>query len=155
MGRGAEPGDEGGEPRDGKTHLALDALQPEHNLLGGLGLLVEDGLGLTTVTALLSVVPTLSLAVEVLVSLVMGLVGIGCRCWVEALGRRSRGVWWPGARLSSRRIGVRGIRTRTERPGNSVSNRVRGAWRSGERTLPALYCVTLWAVCLRHSLPLQ
>lgn len=42
--------------------LALSALQTEHNLLGGLSLLVEDGLGLTTVTALLPVVTTLSLS---------------------------------------------------------------------------------------------
>mgnify|MGYP000971216139 CR=1 FL=1 len=41
--------------------LADSALQSEHNLLGGLGLLVEDGLGLTTVTALLAVVTTLTL----------------------------------------------------------------------------------------------
>lgn len=41
--------------------LALDALQSQDNLLGGLGLLVEDGLGLTTVTALLSVVTALTL----------------------------------------------------------------------------------------------
>jgi hypothetical protein len=42
--------------------LALGALQSEHDLLGGLGLLVEDGLGLTTVTALLPVVTTLTLS---------------------------------------------------------------------------------------------
>lgn len=41
--------------------LADSALQSEHNLLGRLGLLVEDGLGLTTVTALLAVVTTLTL----------------------------------------------------------------------------------------------
>lgn len=41
--------------------LALDALQSQDNLLGGLGLLVENGLGLTTITALLSVVTALSL----------------------------------------------------------------------------------------------
>ena len=41
--------------------LALDALQTEDDLLGGLGLLVEDGLGLTTVTGLLAVVTALSL----------------------------------------------------------------------------------------------
>lgn len=44
--------------------LALSALQSQHNLLGGLGLLVEDGLGLTTVTALLPVVTTLTLSVQ-------------------------------------------------------------------------------------------
>jgi hypothetical protein len=41
--------------------FALRALQSEHNLLGGLGLLVEDGFGLTTVTALLPVVTALTL----------------------------------------------------------------------------------------------
>jgi hypothetical protein len=41
--------------------LAGSALQAQDNLLGGLGLLVEDGLGLTTVTALLPVVTTLTL----------------------------------------------------------------------------------------------
>jgi len=30
--------------------LAALALQLQHNLLGGLGLLVEDGLGLTTIS---------------------------------------------------------------------------------------------------------
>ena len=108
---------------------------------------MEDGLGLTTVTALLSVVPTLSLAVEVLVSLVMGW---SRWYWVRVVGSLGMAfVFIAGAR-------VRGIRTRTEKPGSSVSNRAR-AWGSGvvKRTLPALYCVTLWAVCLRHSLPLQ
>jgi hypothetical protein len=41
--------------------LALSALKTQDNLLGGLSLLVEDGLGLTTVTALLPVVTTLTL----------------------------------------------------------------------------------------------
>ena len=41
--------------------LALDALQSQHNLLGSLGLLVEDRLGLTTITGLLAHVTTLSL----------------------------------------------------------------------------------------------
>ena len=44
--------------------LALDALQPQDNLLGSLGLLVEDRLGLTTVTGLLTVVTTLTLGEE-------------------------------------------------------------------------------------------
>jgi hypothetical protein len=44
--------------------LAGSALETEDNLLGGLGLLVEDGLGLTTVTALLPVVTTLTLGVQ-------------------------------------------------------------------------------------------
>lgn len=41
--------------------LARGALQPQDDLLGGLRLLVEDGLGLTTVTRLLAVVSSLSL----------------------------------------------------------------------------------------------
>lgn len=41
--------------------LARGALKTEDNLLGGLSLLVEDRLGLTTVTTLLSVVTTLTL----------------------------------------------------------------------------------------------
>ena len=41
--------------------LALLALQPQNNLPGSLGLLVEDGLGLSSETHLLGVVTTLSL----------------------------------------------------------------------------------------------
>jgi len=40
--------------------LADLALQTKDDLLGGLGLLVEDGLGLTTITGLLPVITTLS-----------------------------------------------------------------------------------------------
>jgi len=52
--------------------LALHALQSQHNLLRGLRLLVENGLGLTTITALLTVVSTLTLAVVRGFSLVSG-----------------------------------------------------------------------------------
>merc|ERR1712147_592313 len=53
--------------------LALDTLETEHNLLGGLSLLVEDRLGLTTVALLLAVVTTLTLGVQrSLTSLVLG-----------------------------------------------------------------------------------
>lgn len=41
--------------------LALGALHTQHDLLGSLGLLTEDRLGLTTITTLLSVVTTLTL----------------------------------------------------------------------------------------------
>lgn len=41
--------------------LALNALQSQDDLLRCLGLLVENGLGLTTVTGLLAVITTLSL----------------------------------------------------------------------------------------------
>lgn len=44
--------------------LAGSALKTQDNLLGGLGLLVENGLGLTTVTTLLPVVTTLTLGVQ-------------------------------------------------------------------------------------------
>ena len=37
--------------------LALGALEPQHQLLGGLRLLPQDGLGLTTETLLFTVVP--------------------------------------------------------------------------------------------------
>jgi len=48
---------------EGKLHLvlALLALKTKHDLLGGLGLLLEHGLGLSTETLLLSVVTALSL----------------------------------------------------------------------------------------------
>merc|ERR1711899_124586 len=42
--------------------LAEGALHLQDDLLGGLGLLVEDGLGLTTVTGLLAVVSATALA---------------------------------------------------------------------------------------------
>ena len=44
--------------------LARSALKTQNDLLGGLGLLVEDGLGLTTVTTLLPVVTALTLGEE-------------------------------------------------------------------------------------------
>ena len=44
--------------------LASSALKTQDDLLGSLGLLVEDGLGLTTITALLPVVTTLTLGVQ-------------------------------------------------------------------------------------------
>ncbi len=53
--------------------LALLALQTEGDLLSGLGLLVEDRLGLTTVTHLLGVVSSLALGeVGGLAGLVLG-----------------------------------------------------------------------------------
>lgn len=50
-------------PLQGKLGLGLahSALQPQNNLLGGLGLLVEDLLCLTTITGLLAVITTLTL----------------------------------------------------------------------------------------------
>jgi len=53
--------------------LAGSALKTQDDLLGGLSLLVEDGLGLTTITALLSVITTLTLGEKgSLSSLVLG-----------------------------------------------------------------------------------
>merc|ERR1719378_1615803 len=43
--------------RDLVLPLALSALQPQDQLLGGLGLLPQDGLGLTSEPLLLAVVP--------------------------------------------------------------------------------------------------
>jgi len=53
-------------PLQRHLHLvfAYSALQPQNDLLGGLGLLVEDRLGLATVSGLLSVVTALSLCEE-------------------------------------------------------------------------------------------
>lgn len=66
--------------------LALDALQSQDNLLGGLGLLVEDGLGLTTITGLLAVVTTLSLGEKrSLTSLVLGDLVLGVLAALSAL----------------------------------------------------------------------
>lgn len=66
--------------------LALDALQSQHDLLGSLGLLVEDGLGLTTITRLLAVVTSLSLSEQRgLASLVLGDLVLGVLAAVLAL----------------------------------------------------------------------
>lgn len=66
--------------------LALDALQSQDNLLGGLGLLVEDRLSLTTVTGLLTVVTALSLGEQRgLASLVLGDLVLGVLAALLAL----------------------------------------------------------------------
>jgi hypothetical protein len=44
--------------------LALGAFETKHDLLGCLGLLVEDRLGLTSVTGLFTIVTSLSLGEE-------------------------------------------------------------------------------------------
>ena len=56
--------------------LALSALQPQHQLLGGLGLLPQDGLGLTSETLLLTVVPLCkySIRIEMVVVVVVRVV---------------------------------------------------------------------------------
>lgn len=66
--------------------LALDALQSQNDLLGSLGLLVEDRLGLTTITALLSVVTALTLGEQRgLASLVLGNLVLGVLAALLAL----------------------------------------------------------------------
>ena len=59
------------------THMSQNtyfgALKTEHDLLGGLGLLVEDGFGLSTVSGLFAIVTTLTLSVQgSFTSLVLG-----------------------------------------------------------------------------------
>lgn len=66
--------------------LALDALQPQDDLLGGLGLLVEDRLCLTTITALLPVITSLTLGEQGgLASLVLGDLVLGVLAALLAL----------------------------------------------------------------------
>jgi len=66
--------------------LALDTLQSKDNLLGGLSLLVEDRLGLTTVTGLLAVISTLTLGEQGgLSSLVLGNLVLGVLAALLAL----------------------------------------------------------------------
>lgn len=66
--------------------LALDAFQSQNDLLGGLGLLVEDRLGLTTITGLLTVVSALSLSEQRgLASLVLGDLVLGVLAALLAL----------------------------------------------------------------------
>lgn len=66
--------------------LALDALESQHDLLGGLGLLVEDGLGLTTITGLLAVVSSLTLGKQGgLAGLVLGDLVLGVLAALTAL----------------------------------------------------------------------
>jgi len=73
--------------------LALDALKTQHNLLGGLGLLVEDRLGLTTVTALLAVVTALTLGEEgSLAGLVLGDLVLGVLAALLAFAVRVAGL---------------------------------------------------------------
>jgi len=79
-----------------ELHLVLadSALETQDNLLGGLGLLVKDGLGLTTITGLLTVVTSLTLGEEgsltslVLSNLVRGvlLAGLALAIGVAGLG---------------------------------------------------------------------
>jgi hypothetical protein len=60
-------------PLDGQllAHLALGAFHLQYNLLGRLGLFVENGLRLTTVALLLSVVSPLALGKQGILSLLV------------------------------------------------------------------------------------
>ncbi|KAH3663201.1 hypothetical protein OGATHE_004777 [Ogataea polymorpha] len=74
--------------------LAADTFQSQHNLLGGLGLLVENLLGLTTVTGLLAVVSSLTLGVKRSLSgLVLGHSVLGVFSAVLALAVGLSGLW--------------------------------------------------------------
>jgi hypothetical protein len=73
--------------------LALDTFQAQDNLLRGLRLLVEDGLGLTTVTALLAVVTALTLGEEgSLAGLVLGDLVLGVLAALLAFAVRVAGL---------------------------------------------------------------
>ena len=60
-------------PLDGALGVVLAALalQLQHNLLGGFCLLVENGLGLTTISRLLPVITTLSLGRQAVLTLLV------------------------------------------------------------------------------------
>jgi len=69
-----------------QLRLAGNTFQSQHNLLCSLGLLVENGLGLTTITRLLAVVTSLSLREEGgLASLVLSDLVLGVLAAVLAL----------------------------------------------------------------------
>lgn len=73
--------------------LALDALKTQDNLLGGLSLLVEDRLGLTTVTLLLTVVSSLTLGeIGGLTSLVLGHLVLGVTAALLAFAISTAGL---------------------------------------------------------------
>jgi hypothetical protein len=66
--------------------LALDTLQSQNNLLGSLSLLVEDRLGLTTITGLLAVISALTLSEQGgLASFVLGDLVLGVLAALLAL----------------------------------------------------------------------
>jgi hypothetical protein len=63
----------GAAHHDDSSGLALGALQSECDLLGGLGLLAEDGLGLSSIARLLAVVTSPALgSLTLLALLVLG-----------------------------------------------------------------------------------
>merc|ERR1719270_1038071 len=67
--------------------LALSTLQPQNQLLGGLGLLSQDRLGLTSKSLLLTIVPTSSLSLLGLSGfLVLGHLHLGVLVALGAVG---------------------------------------------------------------------
>lgn len=75
------------------TMLADGAFQTEHNLLSSLGLLVEDGLGLTTITSLLAIVTTLTLGIETgSTGLVLGHLVLGVLTALRAVAQNTTGL---------------------------------------------------------------
>lgn len=74
--------------------LANNTFQSQDDLLGGLGLLVENGLGLTTVTTLLTVVSSLTLGEQgSLTGLVLGDLVLGVLLAILTLAVGSSGLW--------------------------------------------------------------
>lgn len=74
--------------------LADDTFQSQDNLLGNLGFLVEDRSGLTTETALLTVVTSLTLSVQrSLTGLVLGDLVLGVLAALLALAVGPSGLW--------------------------------------------------------------
>lgn len=74
--------------------LADNTLQTQNNLLGGFSLFVENWLGLTTVTGLLTVITTLTLGKEgSLTSLVLGNLVLSVLSALLTLTVGSSGLW--------------------------------------------------------------
>lgn len=74
--------------------LAHNTLQSQDNLLGGLSLLVKNGLGLTTETRLLTVVSSLTLSEQgSLTSLVLSNLVLGVLTALLALAVGLSGLW--------------------------------------------------------------
>lgn len=74
--------------------LALGAFETENDLLGGLSLLVENLLGLTTITSLLTVVSSLTLGIEgSLTGLVLGDLVLSVLSALLALAVGSSSLW--------------------------------------------------------------
>jgi hypothetical protein len=98
--------------------LASCALQSEDNLLGGLGPLVEDGLGLTSVTGLLTVVTALTLGEQrSLASLVLGDLVLGVLLAVLALAVGTAGLGNVDLNSNCQPMSVAGVRCGARKDG--------------------------------------